>query len=642
VKRRAIGAKTLVGLVLCLLASQARADDEPEIAVEAGATEIFIGESVDYHVEIRNAKSSTPPDLTALRGTFDVVANGDESSDKSSIVIVNGRVTQQSTVSHVYHYRLTPKRTGRLVIPAPSATVEGKTISGRALALNVIAAEEQDLVIAEMKADRKRVYPTQPFEVTLRVLVRPLPDDDEHDPTIPLRRNPPHINVNWVDLPAGLSGDDKAQWLQKLVADNGIGFTLNDITMRSGSFFDGPRAAVFNLLQAREHRKGLDGKDVNYFGYELKRKLIPEKAGTYTLGPGVVKGSFADGMQGSKYIARRLVAIAAAVPVEVREVPVPRPATFCGGIGKYRVTASAGPTALRVGDPLTLRLDIERGQGSGSLDLISAPNLEANSQVAADFEIIDKNPTGHKEGDLKRFEYALRPKRPGVVVPPLAVTVFNPDTEEFSEITTAAVPLTVSEASHLGAGDLVGSLSGGGKEEIKAQAQGVFQYLTDPSEVYDQRVNVVALGGLAAGAWCIVGCLMALVTSQRRRSGDLLWQRKRNARRTANRKMAEARTALAAGESLVALRAVRSALVGLIADMRNIVAEGLTASEVDAALESTAVPAGERRALADLLGAIESAEYGSGAATEAPAMIKTAEGLIQSLARHLERNGVRE
>jgi hypothetical protein len=106
--------------------------------------------------------------------------------------------------------------------------------------------------------------------------------------------------------------------------------------------------------------------------------------------------------------------------------------------------------------------------------------------------------------------------------------------------------------------------------------------------------------------------------------------------------MAEARTALAAGESQAALRTVRSALFGLIADMRNIVAQGLTASEVDAALAETAVPADQRRALAELLGAIESAEYGSGAATDTQAMIKTALGLIQSLARHLERNGVRE
>ena len=129
------------------------------------------------------------------------------------------------------------------------------------------------------------------------------------------------------------------------------------------SFFEGPRLAVFNLYQGRESRKGLDGSPVNYFVYELKRKLTAEKAGTYTLGPAIVKGSFVDGMKGSSYTGRRLVAVAPAVSVEVREVPLPRPATFCGGIGNYRLAASASPTTLRVGDPLTLTLDIERGPG---------------------------------------------------------------------------------------------------------------------------------------------------------------------------------------------------------------------------------------------------------------------------------------
>src|SRR5262249_32006577 len=154
-----------------------------------------------------------------------------------------------------------------LVIPAPSATIDGRIVSARSLSLNVIAPEPQDLVVPEMKTVREKVYPTQPFEVTLRVLVRPLPDDPDRDPLVPLRRRPPHLDVNWVDVPAGLTGDDKARWLEKLLAENGSGFTLNDVAMRSGafSFFDGPRAAVFSLYKGRESRKGLDGNPVNYF-----------------------------------------------------------------------------------------------------------------------------------------------------------------------------------------------------------------------------------------------------------------------------------------------------------------------------------------------------------------------------------------
>jgi hypothetical protein len=627
----------LAGVAVLLFAPLALGDDAPELVVEAGATEIFMGESVDYVVEIRNVKNPAGPDMSALRADFELVPMGDESHNQSSTFIFNGRVTQQESFGHAYRFRLTPRRTGKLVIPPPTATIDGKTISARALALNVIAPEAQDVVVPEIKTDRQRVYPTQPFEVTLRVLVRPLPDNPDRDPLIPLRRRPPHLDVNWVDLPAGLAGDEKNRWLGQQLADDGSGFTLNEVMARSGSLFEGPRAAVFSLFHGRESRNGLDGRPVNYFAYELKRKLTAEKAGTYTLGPAVVKGSFVDGMEGNSYSGRRLVAIAPSRPVEVREVPSPRPPTYCGGIGDYQVAASASPTELRVGDPLTLKVEIERGQGAGSLDLISAPDLAAHSRLASDFEILDKNPTGRREGERKRFEYALRPKRVGVSIPALAVAVFNPDTEKFSEITTKPIALDVSEAGRVGAEDLVGALAGSATPEIKSQAAGIFQNVTDPRELRDESVNVLALAELAAGVWCAVGCLIAFVSSNRRRSGDVGWQRKRRARRTAVGKLAEARKAFAAGQSMIALRATRSAVLGLIADMRNIAGDGLTASEADAALANTAVPSDLRSEVLRLLETIESAEYGSGIASEPTATIETAERLIPRLARHLGR-----
>jgi len=99
--------------------------------------------------------------------------------------------------------------------------------------------------------------------------------------------------------------------------------------------------------------------------------------------------------------------------------------------------------------------------------------------------------------------------------------------------------------------------------------------------------------------------------------------------------LAEAQAALSGGQTAAALRAVRAAVVGLVADMRNIVAEGLTASEVDAVLAETNVAAADRADLLRLLEAIESAEYGSGAAAELATMIETAEALIPRVSRQL-------
>lgn len=620
------------------LSVPALAAEVPEIAVELGENEIFAGESVDYLVEIRNVKEPAAPDVSALRDDFEVIANGDESRNQSSTFIVNGRVSQQNVFSHVYRYRLTPKRSGRLAVPAPATVVDGKTVTGRRLTLSVLEPEEQDLVIPEIQVSRQRVYPTQPFDVTLKILVRPLPDSPQRDPLVPLRRKPPRIDVNWVDLPDGLTGEDKVPWLQKMLSEDGTGFAINDVNLRGGLFFDGPRAAVFNLRRGRESRTGLDGLSIDYHVYELHRQLTPQRAGTYALGPAVVKGSFVAGQDGRNYTGRRLVAIAPAVAVEVREVPAPRPPTFCGGIGGYRLAVAASPTELRVGDPLTVSLTVTRESGSGSLDLISAPDLLAIAELAADFEVVDRNPTGRVQGEAKRFDYALRPKRAGVSLPAIAITVFDPESEEFVDIPARPVSLTVTESARVGGSDLVGAVSGTGGREIRSQGQGIFQNVTDPSKLQNEMINVPALAGVVAGAWCATAGFLGVLALRRRSAGDVAGQRRRNARRAAGKRLLEARELLARGGSPEALRGIRAAVLGLIADSRNLVAEGLTTADAGAVLSQSMVPAEIQSAVQKVLEAIEAAEYGSAETTEVAAVFDQVQQLLPNLARHLERN----
>jgi hypothetical protein len=219
------------------------------------------------------------------------------------------------------------------------------------------------------------------------------------------------------------------------------------------------------------------------------------------------------------------------------------------------------------------------------------------------------------------------------------MTVFDPDTEKFSEITTEPIALDVSQASQLNAGELVGAVASSSSPEIKSRSQGIFQNVTDLSEIKDERVNVRTLVLTTLGLWCAVGCLIGVVAASRSKAGDLVGQRRRGARRSAERKLGEARAGLAAGRSSDALRSVRSAIVGLIGDTRNIVADGLTAVEAELALAKASVPASDRLEIKRLLESIESAEYGSGSEAEASNLIAAADRLIPGLARHLERSG---
>jgi hypothetical protein len=630
---------SVVAILVAVLASGgAIADDRPSIKINLSAEEIFVGESVDYTIDVLNVADPSPPDLSQLKREFEIKSLGDQAHNSQSTTIINGRVSQRNTYGHVYQYRLTPKRAGELTIPGPLVEVNGKKITGGEATLTVLEPEQQDLVIAEISVDRDRIYPTQPFEVTLRILVRPLPNDPDRDPVTPLRRQPPHIDINWVELPAGLTGDEKSTWLQPLLAENGTGFTLNDIATRGGGFFETSRAAVFQLYKRRQTRDGLNGQPIDYHVYELTRLVTPERAGQFTFGPANVKGTFAARAKGDQYAGKRLVAIAPAFDLLVREVPSPRPPTFCGGIGEYRVAASASPTDLRVGDPLTLTLEFERSVRSGSLELISAPDLTAVPELANDFEIVDKNPTGRVAGDVKRFAYALRPKRAGVALPALSVALFDPVSESFTELRTKSIALKVTEASRLGAGELVGAPPASGTAEIKSRDQGIFQNVTDLAELKDQNISVALVAEIAAGTWALAGCLIVAVNRNRRKAGDVIWQRRQQARRNAERKLADARNSVHQGQqTAVALRGIRAAVVGLVADMRNVVGEGLTTAETDKLLSETAVSRETREEVRRLLESIEAAEYGTAADSESTAFLASAEALIPRLARDLER-----
>jgi len=636
-RRRGIGLALLAVLALGTIASAA---EEPAIDVAVSAGEIFVGESIDYQVEIRNVENPEAPDVSAVREQFDVVPNGDQSRNQSSTFIVNGRMTQQNSFSHIYLYRLTPKITGKLTIPAVKTTSGTNVLTSQAVELRVMDAEEQDLVLFEVQSDRASVYPTQPFTVTLKVLVQPLPEKTVN-PLKPLRRQPPNLQLNWVDVPEGLIANDTSKWLQPLLSNQGLGFTINDISASSGSFFGGSRAAVFDLTKGRETRDGLDGTPIEYFVFELSRGFTAKKPGIYLFGPAIVKGTFVGGTQGSEYTARRLVAIAPAINVEVREVPSPRPATYTGGIGEYQVKASATPLKLRVGDPLTLTLEFTPGKDAGSLELISAPDLAAVDELVNGFEIIDKAPTGRVEGNVKRFAYALRPKRPGVTVPSLALLTFDPATEKFADLVTAPVSLDVAEVSKLSSKEIVGAMPAAPSSGIQKSASGIFQNVTNLDELRDERIDVKQWAATVAGFWCLMGCLLAGMTMHRRKSTDTIGQRRSKARRAALSKLSEASQLVSDGQSKVALRRIRSAFVGLVADTKNRVIQGLTTSDVETALVDASVSETDRLATRHLLESIENAEYGAGDTIDVAAAIESGRSLIDRISPLLERSAVR-
>jgi len=134
--------------------------------------------------------------------------------------------------------------------------------------------------------------------------------------------------------------------------------------------------------------------------------------------------------------------------LNIESLPLPeqnKPANFTGAVGQFDLAASAGPTTVTVGDPITVRVQIS---GRGALDTVTLPAQDA----WRDFKTYP--PTSKLEPSdpfglqgAKAFEQIISPQNSDVhELPALTFSFFNPDDGQYHTLTQPAVPLTVKAA----------------------------------------------------------------------------------------------------------------------------------------------------------------------------------------------------
>ena len=620
----------VVAALLVLAAAQSFAAVAPKVEARLGAAQIYEGESVAYEVHVTNGKDGVRPDLSDFKADFDVAELGQSTYSSSFRMIINGQdMSPESGVTIGYRYQLTPKRIGTLNIPAPFIMVGGQKITGRTFALQIIAVEKQDVVIMEIQPSKTRLFPTLPFDLTLKIWVKPLPTDDR-DPISPL--DPPHVKITWKDVPAGLKAQsDIAEWLQRSVSSSGRGFKIEGISDNFGQL------PAFNLFTGREKRTGLDGKEYNYFVYELKRRFIAQQLGSFEFGPATLKGEFVDGIAsgGRRFNVKPLFVVAPSKTVEVA-LQKAAPANFNGCIGHFEFRAKSAAKDLRVGDPMTLTLEFERGTDAGLLEDVTAPDLNTQTKLAADFTIVDKAPPGQTAGSVKSFSYTLRPKKAGVIVPPIIVPVFDPQAVKYNEMSSNSIALNVTDAPQLRSDEIVSGAPISSGRSVGGRESGIFQNIADPTEISKPALNATLYAELVVGLWSLYGIGFLALTIHRSRAGDSALQRRMRAQQYTAEQLEAARNAVKANDGNAAALGVQRALTGLIGILNAVPPEGMTSHDASATLAKAGVSQASRDETVRLLDSIEAAKYGSIAGLQALALVEAAEKLIPALQKEMD------
>jgi hypothetical protein len=349
--------------------------------------------------------------------SFDVpgiqIASGQMSRNVS---IVNGQASSSVTQTLL----LTPTQPGDYTIPALQARVSGQILTSAPLKLKVVkpgstatdAAGTESLAFVKLFVPRKEIFAGEVITVEVQVYLR--------------------NNVANAE-----------QIMQSIDNFNGAAI----------------KAEGFSVLKTGHaaHRSARVGNGI-YNVATLVTAVSPIKTGPLTinsmdfplplriLAPNQPRNTdpFWDPFGTFQRYQQKQVNLVAD-PETVNALPLPRenvPPSFNGAVGTFTMAASAGPTNVAAGDPVTVKVQITGRGALDSLNLPDNPGWKEFKTYPPTTKIDTVDPLGLQ--GTKTFEQVVVPQSTTIqAIPELAFSFFDPEQKAYKTLKHAPIPLIV-------------------------------------------------------------------------------------------------------------------------------------------------------------------------------------------------------
>ncbi|MEW6306981.1 MAG: BatD family protein [Verrucomicrobiota bacterium] len=321
----------------------------------------------------------------------------------SQITIVGGR--RSGSVS--YNYSLAASKPGTYTIPSIQVRVGQQTFSTQPLTLKVLASAAPDpatqdqlnqLAFVKLVPAKKEVYAGEvlPFEIQLFI-------QNGRDLAAPEINSP-----GFVVGKLGQHTQDRVRFGNAIY--NRVTMPGTAIPLNPGKHKFGPATWSLKLLVQRQSRDPFE----NFLGGRVDVHPVTLNSDAH----------------------------------EITVLPLPaegKPADFSGTVGSFEMAASASPTEVAVGDPITLRIQIA---GNGPLDSLKEPTAEWR-----DFKVYPPNVNVQPTDNLgvvgvKTFEQVVVPENADVKeLPALSFSFFDPGKKAYRTLRHPATPLKVRPAT---------------------------------------------------------------------------------------------------------------------------------------------------------------------------------------------------
>ena len=351
------------------------------------------GEATIYQLQVMNGQPDALPEFPEIQG---IRADYTGQSRNSNVQIVNGRMQQNQTL--VYQWRLIAETEGVYLIPPIQVRVEGKALQAPSVQLRVSKGINYDeYAFIKLDLPRTSFYEGEPFTFTVDLYELNAQTDKA-----------PDIEVDGLVIERI---SDNFRTSRQMVGNRAYNRLSLDYTARSvrhGELTLGPMTWPVSLV-FRQNARSRSFFD-SFFDQGTRREVVLK-----------------------------------APPQKLVILPLPeegRPESFGGAIGQYTMAMKASPLKLKVGDPITIAIDIV---GQGALDTIQMPPIDhwvGFKTYPPSAETVASDQTGIKGS--RRFEQVVIPQSSDIqALPGLSFAYFDPRKAEYQTIDHPAMAIEV-------------------------------------------------------------------------------------------------------------------------------------------------------------------------------------------------------
>ncbi|MCD6394825.1 MAG: BatD family protein [Planctomycetes bacterium] len=235
----------------------------------------------------------------------------------------------------------------------------------------------------------------------------------------------------------------------------------------------------------------------------FNKVLIPKQSGSIEIKPAAIsadiavgssrrrRNSFFDDFFAARRQYKRFVARSKPAILEVLPVPTEgKPADFYGLVGQYTIEASATPTEVNVGDPITLKIKVS---GSKYLKPVQMPDLTAITAIAENFKVSDEQASPVIENGFKVFTQTIRARNDKIAeIPPIGLSYFDAPKGRYATVKTRPVKLKVAPTRIVTKADIEGSDFTGFGKSVELVRMGISAHFEGLEALQDEYFSPVA------------------------------------------------------------------------------------------------------------------------------------------------------